>query len=89
MHLLETPMYLTMYLTIAQRIVQVECTRMRTWDFECTEAGNQSYVGCRCPKCVLMRRARILNCNMISYALMSALGKSCSKGLADLQESVA
>ena len=65
MHLLETPMYLTMYLTIAQRIVQVECTRMHTWDFECTEDGNQSYIGSRRRKCVLVRIRLHSTCNII------------------------
>ena len=51
--------------SIAQRIVQVECTRMHTWDFECTEDGNQSYIGSRRQKCVLVRIRVHSTCNII------------------------
>ena len=30
--------------TEAQLLLQEQCTRIRTSDFECTEAGNQSYI---------------------------------------------
>ena len=53
------------FFSIAQRIVQVECTRMHTWDFECTEDGNQSYIGSRRRKCVLVRIRVHSTCNII------------------------
>ena len=53
------------FLYIAQMTVQVQCTRIRTSDFECTEDGNQSYIGCRCPKFVLVRRRRVLQVTVI------------------------
>ena len=53
------------YTSLAQRIVQVECTRMHTWDFECTEDGNQSYIGSRRQKCVLVRIRVHSTCNII------------------------
>ena len=45
--------------------MQVECTRMHTWDFECTKDGNQSYIGSRRRKCVLVRIRVHSTCNII------------------------
>ena len=38
---------------------------MHTWDFECTEDGNQSYIGLRRRKCVLVRIRVHSACNII------------------------
>ena len=38
---------------------------MHTWDFECTEDGNQSYIGSRRRKCVLVRIRVHSTCNII------------------------
>ena len=38
---------------------------MHTWDFECTEDGNQSYIGSRRRKCVLVRIHVHSTCNII------------------------
>ena len=54
------------YNTLAQLLLQEQCTRIRTSDFECTEAGNQSYIGSRRRKCVLLRWRHILDCNNMS-----------------------
>ena len=44
---------------------------MHTWDFECTEDGNQSYIGCRCPKI----RTRASATSLTGHCHLRYLGK--------------
>ena len=45
---------------------------MHTWDFECTEDGNQSYIGSRRRKCVLVRIRVHSTCNIICAYVAAA-----------------
>ena len=68
---------------LAQLLLQEQCTRIRTSDFECTEAGNQSYIGSRRRKCVLLRRRRISDRNNMSAMVSTSPRRSSTLGLSN------